>query len=117
MSSLSAEGRVEATSLYPTLPFGTELNAVEQSMSDRGLDVLFKKVRRARVQTKRDGQPEARDWLCHLRQCLSRSSDREKKSASPQQYVEGLNGEPARRSLVSAHAVEASRIVQAREEI
>ncbi len=45
------------------------------------------------------------DWLRRLRRLLSRSRDgdrRLKKGASPQQYVEGLNGETARHSRIFA---------------
>jgi hypothetical protein len=64
-----------------------------------------------RADAKREGHAEAGDWLCCLRQCLSHSSDgagTKKKGAGPQQYVEGLNGETAYRSRVSALAAEAS---------
>ena len=42
---------------------------------------------RKRADATRDGHSEAGDWLCRLRQCLSRSSDGDstkKKGASPQ---------------------------------
>ena len=72
---------------------------------------------RKRADAKRDGHSEARDWLCCLRQCLSRFSDgdrhQEEGCQSPT-YVEGLNGETARRSRVSALTAEASLIMRVR---
>ena len=68
-------------------------------------------VRRESVQTRSEtGTRRPGDWLCRLRQCLSCFSggDRhlEERCQSPQ-YVEGLNGETACRSRLSALAAEA----------
>ena len=59
-------------------------------------------VRREIVEPRREsGARSPEDWLCRLRQCLSRFQygDRRqsKKGASPQQYVEGPSGEPVGR--------------------
>ena len=64
-------------------------------------------VRREIAEPRREtGARRPEDWLCRLRQCLSRFQDgnrrQSKKGASPQQYVEGQRGEPTGRRLVAA---------------
>jgi len=63
---------------------------------------------RKRADAKRDVYSEAGDWLCRLRQCPAPQTGAgiKKKGPCPQQYVEGLNGETARCSRVSALVAE-----------
>jgi hypothetical protein len=70
------------------------------------------KVRREGVQTRSETGtrgPGTGSAVCGSACPASRmGTGTKKKCASPQQYVEGLNGETARRSRVSALAAEAS---------